>query len=121
MKEAIDAVEDTSEYVKGEIARKKAIYNKDVAELIGDEHDAYRQKVLDCALAYDDLALGGERDLEKVRQCSHSCFCPHLITVTIARYFNISRDKHFPGGNITAVLPARRDSIAGETGRGRSQ
>lgn len=66
MKEAVDGVENTSDYVKGEIARKKAIHNKDMIELIKDEHNAYYQKVLDSSLAYDDLALGGERDLEKL-------------------------------------------------------
>jgi hypothetical protein len=68
MKVAIDGVENTSEYVRGEIARKKAIHNKDMADLISDEHSAYYQKVLDSSLAYDDVALGGERELEKVRE-----------------------------------------------------
>jgi hypothetical protein len=75
MREAIDAVENTSEYVRGEIARKKAIYNKDLAEMIRDEHNAYYQKVHDASLAYDDLALGGERELEKVRD-SRVPSCP---------------------------------------------
>ena len=66
MKEAIEAVEDTSDYVRGEITRKKAIHNKDMADLIRDEHGTYYQKVTDYHHGYDELALGGEHDLEKV-------------------------------------------------------
>ena len=119
MKQATDAVENTSDYVRGEIARKKAIHTKDMADLISDEHSAYYQKVLDSALAYDDLALGGERDLEKVCE-SPILLLAHLIAVTIARDFNISRNKHFPVANATAVLPTRSDPVAGETRKGRS-
>ena len=67
MKQATTAAEETSDYVEGEIARRRAIHNKDVADLIRDEHIAYYQKALDSCLVYDDLALHGERDLEKVR------------------------------------------------------
>jgi len=67
MKQATAAVEGTSDYVRGEIVRKKAIYNKDAADLIRHEHGAYYQKAFDSSLAFDDLALRGERDLEKVR------------------------------------------------------
>lgn len=67
MKEATAAIENTSEYVRSEIERRKAIHDKDVAELVRQEHDGYYQKALDCSLAYDDLALHGERELEKVR------------------------------------------------------
>lgn len=120
MKEAVDGVENTSDYMRGEIARKKAIRDKDMADMIRDEYSAYYHKVIDCSLAYDELALGGERDLEKVRQSS--ILLPlHLIAVTIARDFNGSRNKYFPVTNATAVLPTRRDSIAGETRQGRSQ
>lgn len=120
MREAVDAVENTSDYVRGEIARKKAIHNKDMADLIKDEHSAYHQKVLDSALAYDDLALGGERDLEKVGELSAS-FLFHLITVAIARRFNLPRNKYLPDTNTTAVLSTSHDSIAGETCEGGSK
>lgn len=120
MKEAIDAVENTSDYMRGEIARKKAIHNKDMADLIRDEHSAYYQKALDSSLAYDDLALGGERDLEKVRDSS-ALLLLHLIAVAIARDFYASRNKYFPVADTTAVLSTCCNSIAGETGQGRSQ
>ena len=96
MKEAIDATENTSEYVKGEIARKKAIHNKDMAELIEDEHDAYYQKVLDSSYAYDDLALGGERDLEKVRESSHLASHPsnHRSNSSLLQHLE---EQTFPG------------------------
>jgi len=117
MREAIDTVEDTSDYVREEIARKKAIHNKDMGELIRDEHSAYYQKVLDSSLAYDDLALGGERDLEKVCETS-VLVLHHLIAVTIACDFNVSRNKYLPVANATTVLSTCCDSIAGETCQG---
>ena len=120
MKAAVDAVENTSDYVKGEIARRKAIHNKDMADLIREEHAAYYQKVFDSSLAYDELALGGERDLEKVGELSAS-FLFHLIAVAIARRFDRSGNKYFPATNIAAVLSTSRDSIAGETREGRSK
>lgn len=119
MKEAIDAVENTSDYMRGEIARKKAIHNKDMVDLIRDEHNAYYQKVLDSSLAFDDLALGGERDLEKVCEfLPPALLLPHPIAVTIARDLNNSRNKYLPIANTTAVLPTFRASIAGETCQG---
>lgn len=78
MKQATATEEETSEYVRGEIGRRSAIHNKDVADLIRDERIAYYQKALDSSLAYDDLALHDERDLEKVRgpvyPTSHSSY-----------------------------------------------
>jgi hypothetical protein len=76
MKEVTAAIENTSEYVRREIDRKKAMHDKDVTDLIKHEHSAYYQKVLDSSLAYDDLALHGERDLEKVCVRHSPCFCP---------------------------------------------
>lgn len=76
MREAIDAVENTSDYVRGEIARRKAIHNRDMTDLIKDEHDAYYQKVIDSSLAYDELALGGDNGLEKVGEPSHLASLP---------------------------------------------
>jgi len=66
MKEATAAIENTSEYIKGEIARKRAIHNKDVADLIRHEHNLYYQKAVDASLAYDDLALHDESELKKL-------------------------------------------------------
>ena len=117
MKAAVDAVENTSDYVKGEIARRKAIHNKDMADLIREEHAAYYQKVLDSSLAYDELALGGERDVGELS----ASFLFHLIAVAIARRFDRSGNKYFPATNIAAVLSTSRDSIAGETREGRSK
>lgn len=114
MQEAIDAAENTSDYVKGEIARKKTIHNKDMADLIRDEHNAYYQKALDSSRAYDDLALRGERDLEKVRE-PFAWILTHLIAVTLARGFDLPRNKYFPVTNTTTVLSTSNDSIAGET------
>jgi hypothetical protein len=42
------------------------MHDKDVADLIRNGHNAYYKKVFDSSLAYDDLALHGEHDLEKV-------------------------------------------------------
>ena len=117
MKAAVDAVENTSDYVKREIARRKAIHNKDMADLIREEHAAYYQKVLDSSLAYDELALGGERDVGELS----ASFLFHLIAVAIARRFDRSGNKYFPATNIAAVLSTSRDSIAGETREGRSK
>lgn len=89
MREAVDAIEDTSDYTREEIARKKAIHNKDVADLIRDEHNTYYEKVRDYSLAYDDLALGGERDLEKVRERFYVASAPSN------RRHNSSRLPHF--------------------------
>ena len=114
MKQVIAATEITSDYVKGEIVRKRAIHDKDVADLIRHEHNAYYQKALDSSLAYDDLALHGERDLERVRG-PFASLPSHLIVVTTARGFNHPRNKCFPGARIAAFLPASCDSIAGET------
>jgi hypothetical protein len=117
MKEATDAIENTSDYVKGEIARKKAIHNKDVTDLIRDEHCAYYQKALDSSLAYEDLALGGERDLEKV--CEPPAFLlSTLIAVGVACGFDLPRNKCFSVTDTTAVLPTSRDSIAGKARQG---
>jgi len=116
MKKAIAAVDGTSDYVRGEIARKKAIHNKDVADLIKHEHGAYYQKVFDSSLAYDDLALHDDRGLEKVRGPSTS-FLSYLITVGAARGFNHSRNKRFSAAGVTTVLPARCGPIMGETGQ----
>ena len=81
MKQATAVAENTSDYVKGEIARREAIHKKDVADFIRHEHSVYYQKALDSSLAYDDLALHDERDLEKVSGLftllppSYSCCC----------------------------------------------
>lgn len=79
MKEATAAVENTSEYVRSEIERRKAIHDKDVTDLIRQEHNAYYQKALDSSLAYDELALHGERDLEKVRGLPFGFMFANLI------------------------------------------
>lgn len=94
MKQAIDAVENTSDYVRGEIARKKAIHNRDMADLIKDEHSAYDQKAIDSSLAYDDLALGGERDLEK-------------LAASTFRGTSISRLQTLQQSYLRAVIPLR--------------
>ena len=114
MKQATAAVEATSEYVRGEIARKKAVHNKDAAELIKQEHDAYYERAIDSSHAYDDLALHGERDLERVRSPS-ALHLSHLIAVVAARGLNHSRNKRFSATNTTAILPASCGSIMGET------
>ena len=114
MKQAVAAVEGTSDYVRGEIARKKAIHNKDMADLIKHEHSAYYQKVFDSSLAYDDLALHDDRALEKVRgPCA--LLLSYLIIVAAARGFNLSRNKRFSAASVTAGLPASCGSIMGET------
>lgn len=118
MKQATAAVENTSDYVRGEIARKRAIHNKDAADLIKREYNSYYQGVLDSSLAYDDLALHDEDDLKKV--CGlFALFPSHLIPVGTARSFNLPSNKRFPAANIAAVIPASRNSIAGETRQGR--
>lgn len=94
MKEAIDAAENTSDYVRGEIKRKKTIHNKDMADLIRDEHHAYYQKALDSSLAYDDLALGGERDLEK-------------LAASTFRGTSISRVQTLQQSYLRAAIPLR--------------
>jgi len=114
MKQATAAVEGTSDYVRGEIARKKAIHNKDMADLIKHEHSAYYQKVLDSSLAYDDLALHDDHGLERVSGPS-ALLLSYLITVAVARGFNLSRNKRFSATSVPAVLPAGRGSIMGET------
>ena len=114
MKQATAATVITSDYVRGEIARKKGIHNKDAVELIRHEHGAYYQKALDSSLAYDDLALHDERDLEKVRGLS-TLLLSRLTAMAAARGFNLPRNKRFPGASIAAILPASSDSIAGET------
>lgn len=119
MKEDTAAIENTSDYVRREIERKKAIHNTDVTDLIRHEHSAYYQKVLDSSLAYDDLALHGERDLEKVRG-SFTLPLTHLIGDGAARSFDHPRNECFPAANVTAVLLTGHDSIAGETCEGRS-
>lgn len=113
MKQATAAVENTSDYVRGEIARKKAIHNKDVADLIRHEHNVYYQKVLDSSLAYDDLALHGEHDLERVG-VRPPWFPSHLIPVATARGFNLSRNKYFSAASAAAVLPTSHGPIVGE-------
>lgn len=120
MKEDTAAIENTSDYVRREIERKKAIHNKDVADLIRHEHSAYYQKVLDSSLAYDDLALHGERDLEKVRGSIILPLTHHLIGDGAARSFDLPRNECFPAADVTAVLSTGHDSIAGETCEGRS-
>lgn len=120
MKEATAAVENTSEYVRSEIERRKAIHDKDVADLIRQERDAYYQRALDSSLAYDDLALHGERDLEKVRGLPFAFMFPTLSVGGTARGLNHPGNKRFPAADATAVLSTRSDSIAGETCKGRS-
>ena len=110
MKQAIAAVDGTSDYVKGEIARKKAIYNKDAVDLIKHEHSAYYQKVFDSSLAYDDLALHGERDLEKVRG-PPALLLSYLIPA--ARGFDLPGNKRSSAASIAAVIPASCGSIMG--------
>jgi len=119
MKEATVAVENTSDYMRREIERRKAIHNKDMVDLIKHEHSAYYQKVLDSSLAYDDLALHGERDLEKVRGL-FTLRLFHLIGDGVARGFNLPRNECFPAASVTAVLSTGHDSIAKETCKGRS-
>ena len=114
MKQATAAVEQTSEYVKGEIARKKAIHTKDMTDLIKHEYNEYYQKALDSSLAYDDLALHDECDLERVRRPSIS-FLSHLIAVATGRGSDLPRNKRFPAASIAAVLPTSRSPVAGET------
>jgi len=114
MKQATAAIEGTSDYVRGEIARKKAIHNKDMADLIKHEHNVYYQKVFDSSLAYDDLALHDDHGLEKVRGPSTS-LPSYLITVAAARGFDRSRNKRFSAASVTTVLPASCGSVMGET------
>jgi len=115
MKQTTAAVENTSDYVKGEIERKKAIHLKDMADLIRHEDNTYHQKALDSSLAYDDLALHGERELERVRGPFTLFLFSALIGNGAARGFNLPRNKHLPPPNITTVLPPSHDSIVGET------
>lgn len=120
MKEATAAVENTSDYMRREIERRKAIHNKDMVDLIKHEHSAYYQKVLDSSLAYDDLALHGERDLEKVRGLFTPSLRPsHLIGDGVARGFNLPGNECFPAASVTAVLSAGHDSTAKETCKSR--
>ena len=112
MKEATAVVENTSDYVREEIARKKAIHNKDVADLIRHEHSAYYQKALDSSLAYDDLALHDERGLEKVRDPS-TLLPLHLIILWLQlaastlRGTSISRVQALQQSYLRAVVPLR--------------
>ena len=117
MKQATATIENTSDYVRGEIERKKAIHKKDVMDLIRDEHNAYYQKALDSSLAYDDLALHGEPDLEKVREAVHLTSVSSGIhrQLCAARSFDLPSNKRFPAPSTTTVLPANSGSIAGET------
>ena len=113
MKQATAAIENTSDYVRREIERKKEIHNKDVADLIQHEHSAYYQKVLDSSLAYDDLALHGERDLEKVYVgCSpYLCLVVSLVMVQLAastfRGSGVSRLQALQQSYLRAVIPLR--------------
>ncbi|KAF9648471.1 hypothetical protein BDM02DRAFT_3187128 [Thelephora ganbajun] len=109
MRQATAAADNTSDYLRGEIARKKAIHNKDVADLIRQEHSAYYQKALDSSLAYDDLALGGERDLEK-------------LAASTVRGTSISRLQTLQQSYLRAVIPlweklAKAESLEAEQRR----
>ena len=95
MKQATAAIENTSGYVRSEIERKKAIHNKDVTDLIRHEHNAYYQKALDSFLAYDDLALHGERDLERV--CERFTFSPSSHWRWFSSQLQPSEEQAFPG------------------------
>lgn len=111
MKQATDAVEDTSDYVRGEIARKKAIHSKDVVDLIKDEYKGYYQKAIDSSLAYDELALHGEKELEKV--CHTPC-CPGPVSFFLQQLAastypgtSISRLQTLQQSYLRTVIPLR--------------